>query len=60
MSLSATPQPIRKAYSRDEIMEEARAYMVETFGKPSETVDTLAWHTKYGMLVDFLHDRFPT
>lgn len=52
-------EPLRKAYSREEIIAEARAYMIATFGRPSESGDKEAWYGRLGMLVDFLTDRFP-
>lgn len=49
----------RRAYSREEMIEEAKAYMRETYGPCKECEDRERWHERLGMLVDFIHDRFP-
>lgn len=53
------PEPLRVQYSREEIVAEARAYMVRMYGQPNEAADKDAWHIRFGMLVDFLSERFP-
>lgn len=53
-------EPIRKAYSREEIITEARAYMVKSFGAPQDSGDSHRWYERLGMLADFLSDRFPS
>jgi len=50
---------VRVQYTREEIISEARAYMVRTFGKPNECGDKDAWCQRFGLLVDFLSERFP-
>ena len=52
-------EPCRRAYSREEMIEEAKAYMCETWGPCRESEDRDKWHERLGMLVDFIHDRFP-
>jgi len=41
------------------MIEEAKAYMRETWGPCRESDDRNKWHERLGMLVDFIHDRFP-
>jgi hypothetical protein len=57
------PQPemtdSRRAFSREEMIEEAKAYMRDTWGPCRESEDRDLWHERLGMLVDFIHDRFP-
>jgi hypothetical protein len=53
------PEPCRRAFSREEMIEEAKAYMRETWGPCRESEDRDRWHERLGMLVDFIHDRFP-
>ena len=52
-------EPCRKAYSREEMIEEAKLFMTENYGKASECGDKDRWHERLGMLVSFIHDRFP-
>jgi hypothetical protein len=42
------------------MIEEAKAYMCETWGPCRESEDRDKWHERLGMLVDFIHDRFPS
>jgi len=51
--------PARRAYSREEMIDEARAHMRETFGPCRESANQDAWHGRLGLLVDFVHSRFP-
>lgn len=53
-------EPCRRAYSREEMIDEAKKYMRETYGLCLESNDRDRWHERFGMLVDFVHDRFPT
>ena len=57
------PQPemtdSRRAFTREEMIEEAKAYMRETWGPCLESEDRDRWHERLGMLVDFIHGRFP-
>ena len=48
-----------EAFSREEMIEEAKAYMRDTWGPCRESEDRDRWHERLGMLVDFIHDRFP-
>lgn len=59
-------EPLRTSYSRDEIIAHAKAFLLERLGKRSDcqTYEELErWHTRLdtglGLLVNFLHDRFP-
>jgi hypothetical protein len=56
---SPKPEPCRRAFSREEMIEEAKAYMRETWGPCNEAENRDRWHERLGMLVDFIHDRFP-
>ena len=40
------------------MIEEAKAYMRETWGPCLESEDRDRWHERLGMLVDFIHGRF--
>ncbi len=53
-------EPCRRAFSREEMIEEAKAYMRETWGPCRESQAGDRWHERFGMLVDFIHTRFPT
>lgn len=53
--------PARRAYSRQEITDEAKAWMILNYGMPKD-LDADArdrWHEKLGLLYDFLTDSFP-
>lgn len=52
-------EPVRFGYSREEIYEHAKTFMVETYGPVRESPDKDKWHERYGLLLSFLHDRFP-
>ncbi len=52
--------PVRSGYSRDEIYEHAKTFMVETYGPVRESPDKDKWHERFGFLLSFLHDRFPS
>ena len=52
-------EPCRRAFSREEMIEEAKSYMRETWGPCRESEERDRWHERLGMLVDFIHDRFP-
>jgi hypothetical protein len=51
---------IRRAYSREEMVREAQMYMADTWGPVRESANPDRWHERLGMLVDFIHDRFPS
>ena len=57
---TGSTEPCRRAFSREEMIEEAKAYMRETWGPCRESEDRDKWHERLGMLVDFIHDRFPS
>ena len=57
---ACSTEPCRRAYSREEMIEEAKTYMRETFGPCIASEDRDRWHERLGMLVDFVHDRFPS
>jgi hypothetical protein len=52
-------KPIRTEYTREEIVREARAWMVEQYGPVKEAGDKTAWYERLGLLVSFLVDKFP-
>ncbi len=45
---------LRRTYSRAEIEDTARAFMLEQFGKPAESTDRDVWYERYGLLVLFI------
>jgi hypothetical protein len=51
--------PIRTAYTREEIIREAKAWMVEQYGPVKAAGDKDAWYARLGLLVSFLTDKFP-
>jgi hypothetical protein len=57
---ACSTEPCRRAFSREEMIEEAKAYMRETWGPCIASEDRDRWHERLGMLVDFVHDRFPS
>ena len=57
---AGSTEPCRRSYSREEMIEEAKMYMRETYGQCRESEDQDRWHERLGMLVDFIHDRFPS
>ncbi len=52
--------PVRRAYSREEMIEAAKAYMVKTFGPSCESGYREEWYANLGLLVDFIGERFPS
>lgn len=58
-NMTTQTELIRTAYSREEIIQEAKRFMVETYGPVSQVGDKDKWHEKLGLLVSFLHDKFP-
>lgn len=55
-------EPARRAYSREEMISEARLYMSNNYGMPA-TLDANErehWYVKLGMMVDFISDMFPS
>ena len=60
MSITIQVQPIRRAYSREEIQKAAVEWMRKERRIASPEDDTLAKHyEKLGLLTSFLHDHFP-
>jgi hypothetical protein len=47
-------EPLRHAYSLDDLKANARNYMVTMFGKPAECADRDAWYQRLGLLTDFV------
>lgn len=52
-------QPVRQSFSRQEILVEARNFMVKQYGSPKEHADRDWWHTRFGLLVHFITETFP-
>jgi hypothetical protein len=52
-------EPLRVAYSREEIIHEAKSFMIETYGACYASDDKDRWHERFGLLVSFLTERFP-
>lgn len=48
-------EPIRVAYTRDEMIQNARKFMDENYGKPHGDL----WMTRFGLLIDFVSELFP-
>lgn len=46
--------PIRSAWSKDELAEAAKTYMLSNFGKPMESSNRDRWYESLGLLVDFV------
>ena len=51
-------EPIRRAFSREEIIAEANSYMLETWGPCKDSIDTAKWLERLGLLIDFTSSRF--
>lgn len=52
-------EPIRRAYSAEEMIAYAKQFMCDTYGKPNEVEDKDKWYERLGMLVDFISGAFP-
>lgn len=55
-------EPYRKAYSKDELGECLRTWMVEEFGIPKDITDPDerdSWHEKCGLIYHFICCHFP-
>jgi hypothetical protein len=52
-------KPICTAYTREEIIREAKAWLVDQCGPVKEAGDKEAWYARLGLLVSFLTDKFP-
>lgn len=59
---SGTKDPMRQAYSREELASKMSEWMVTTWGHPMETDDEGRgrWMERNGMLYAFICDHFPT
>lgn len=55
-------EPIRVAYSRSEMLEKVRNYMLETYGVPKDLPPDLKtlWMERAGMLWDFVAGVYPS
>ena len=53
--------PCKTAYSREEMLAEARAWMCNTFGAPSTIKgdEREQWYVRLGIMADFITDFFP-
>ena len=47
-------EPVRFAYSLDEMRANVKRYMLTIFGKPTECENRDAWYTRAGLLTDFV------
>jgi hypothetical protein len=52
--------PIRITLSREKFIDQAKTYMEETYGKCSMSNNKDKWLEHFGMLIDFIHNSFPT
>lgn len=53
-------KPLRREYSREEITEAARKWLRENY-PPENTAESVnRWCERFGLLVHFLHEHFPT
>lgn len=54
-------EPVRKAYSREEMLEEATVWMCSTFGSPSTLKGDHReqWYIRLGIMTNFITDMFP-
>ena len=60
-SPSSAREPLRRAYSREEMRDASVKWMIEQYGRPIE-LDVEAkdrWHERCGMLYHFIFDHFP-
>lgn len=59
--LGAMNEPTKTQYSRDEILDKLREWMLEEIGKPMdmEPEQKENWYRDYGMMAHFLMDNFP-
>ncbi len=57
---ACSTEPIRRAFSREEIIAEANIYMLETWGPCKDSIDTAKWYERLGLLIDFTSSRFPS
>jgi len=54
-------EPLRRAFSREEMRNASVKWMIEQYGRPIE-LDSEAkdrWHERCGMLYHFIYDHFP-
>ena len=54
-------EPLRTAYSREEMRDLSVKWMIEQFGIPKDMEDDERdrWHTRCGLLYHFIYDHFP-
>lgn len=54
-------QPLRKSYSREELINSSKEYMKGLYGKPMELTEEARdkWMERYGLLIDFISEHFP-
>lgn len=54
-------EPLRKAYSKQEMEALAKTLMLETYGKPRELDEEARnrWMEKFGLLCHFIAENFP-
>ena len=50
---------IQSSYSRTEITDALRDWMLKTYGRPADMEDPDQWMRDFGMIYSFLFDHFP-
>ena len=58
---SSALEPLRRAYSREEMRDASVKWMIEQYGRPIELAVEAKnrWHERCGMLYHFIFDHFP-
>lgn len=51
--------PVKYSYSQDEIIQKAKQYCIDLYGKPMESGDKDKWMERFGLLCSFLIETFP-
>lgn len=47
-------------YSQDEMMEAAKKFLTDLYGKPSEVANRDNWMEHFGLLLNFILEMFPS
>ena len=54
-------EPLRQAYSRDELRDASVKWMMEQYGRPIDLDEKEKdrWYERCGMIYHFIYDHFP-
>jgi hypothetical protein len=52
-------EPINYSYSKDQMIAEAKKFLIDLYGLPVKSENKDKWMERFGLLVSFISERFP-